>query len=129
MPGASPRFAGKLATVSQGDGLIVFGSHPNGLEVLNMTDNLGPLPPIDGLAVATADKGTLYVVDSAAGKIEAFDTSGWPTGTVFVGDANDNNNPLVGTLDLSTGTITPLLNVLASPKGLLFVPGSEHGAG
>jgi hypothetical protein len=129
MPGASPRFAGQLATVSQGDGLIVFGSHPNGLKVLNMTDNLGALPPIDGLAVATADHGTLYVVDSAAGKIEAFDTSGWPAGTVFVGEPNDNNNPFVGTLDLSTGKIQPLLNKFVSPKGLLFVPGSEHEAG
>jgi hypothetical protein len=91
---------------------------------MNVTDNKpGNVPPFDGLAVATSDRGTLYVVDRGAGTILALNTSGWPAGTVFIGEANDNNNPLVGTLDLSTGKVTPLGNTFVSPKGLLFVPG------
>ncbi|MGI0047749.1 MAG: hypothetical protein ACREBB_11280 [Nitrosotalea sp.] len=129
MPHSSERFAGSLATISQGDGLIIFASHleknPR-LDVMNVTDNVsGNVPPIDGLAVATSDHGTLYVVDAGTNKIQAFDTSGWPAGTVFVGEPSDNGNPLVGILDLSTGHITPLGNSFQSPKGILFVPATE----
>lgn len=130
MPEASPRFAGSLATISQADGQIVFadahGDRP-ALTVLNVTDNVaGNVPPIDGLAVATAGSGTLYAVDSSGNPIQAFDTTGWPAGTVFVTEASDNGNPLLGTLDLSTGKITSLGNTFASPKGLLFLPANSH---
>ena len=125
MPGQSPRFQAQLVTISQGDGQIIFasgiGNRPR-LTVLNLTDNVpGNVPPIDGMAVATAGRGTLYVVDNKAGTIMALDTSGLPAGTVFVGEASDNNNPLVGTLNLSTGQIAPLGNTFTSPKGLLFL--------
>lgn len=129
MPGVSPRFGGDLATVSQADGEIVFASqvsHDPKLTMLALTDNKpGNVPPIDGLAVATSDHGTLYVVDAAAGTIQALDTSGWRAGTVFVGEPNDNGNPIIGTLNLSTGVITPLGNGFQSPKGMLFVPAGE----
>jgi hypothetical protein len=133
MPGVSPRFGGDLATVSQADGEIVFASHVSHnpkLTMLPLTDNKpGNVPPIDGLAVATSDHGTLYVVDAAAGTIQALDTSGWRAGTVFVGEPNDNGNPIIGTLNLSTGVITPLGNSFQSPKGMLFVPAGEIGDG
>jgi hypothetical protein len=129
MPATSPRFAGQLVTISQADGQMIFASHlryaPK-LTVLSMTDNVpGNVPPVDGLAPATAGRGTLYVVDAKAGTITALDTSGWPAGTVFVGEPSDNGNPLIGTLDLSTGQITPLGNKFVSPKGLLFVPSGD----
>jgi hypothetical protein len=130
MPAASPRFAGTLATISQADGQIVFadshGDKPE-LSVLNVTDNVaGNVPPLDGLAVATAGSGTLYVVNSSGQPIQALDTTGWPAGTVFVTEASDNKNPLLGTLDLATGKISPLGNTFSSPKGLVFLPANSH---
>jgi hypothetical protein len=126
IPEAAPRFAGQLATISQADGQIIFASREEGapdLRVLNVTDNVrGNVPPIDGLAVATADRGTLFVVDAKAGTITALMTKPWPAGTVFVAEPSDNGNPLLGTLNLFTGAITPLSNAFLSPKGLLFVP-------
>ena len=126
MPSESPVYGGDLATISQGDGRIVFATHLGDdpqFTLLNLTDYVsGNLPPIDGLAVATSGEGTLYVVDAKAGTIEALDTSGWATGTVFVTEPNDNGNPLLGTLDRATGVITPLGNHFLSPKGLIFVP-------
>jgi hypothetical protein len=132
MPSTSPNFTGDLATISQADGLIIFaplsGNTPS-LSVLSVSDNKpGNVPPIDGLAVATANQGTLYVVDAKANAIQALNTAGWPAGTVFVGEPNDNSNPLVGTLNLSTGKITPLGNTFQSPKGLLFVPNQSTTA-
>jgi hypothetical protein len=128
MPEESPRFAGALATIAQADGQLVFASQPLGSSapnvwVLNLTDNKpGVVPPFDGLAVATSNSGTLYVVDAKGNQILALDTTGWAAGTVFIGEPSDVGNPLVGTLDLSTGKVTPLANMFASPKGLLFVP-------
>ncbi|MCI4366823.1 MAG: hypothetical protein L3K08_03630 [Thermoplasmata archaeon] len=126
MPPSSPRFAGDLATISQGDGRIIFATvlqANHHLEELNLTDNVtGNLPPIDGMAVATSSSGTLYVVDAGTGAILAFPLHGIAVGTVFVGEPSDNGNPLVGTLDLSTGAISPFTNHFVSPKGLLFVP-------
>ena len=133
MPDASPVFGGQLATISQADGKIVFASHLPGtphLTVLTATDSVrGNVPPLDGLAVATADRGTLYVVDAGSGAVSALDTRGWPAGTVFVGEPSDNHNPLVGTLDLSSGRVTSLANAFVSPKGLLFVPETGNGTG
>jgi hypothetical protein len=126
MPQVTPRFGGQLATISQGDGEIVFmaaAGTRRRLTVLGLTDNVaGNVPPIDGIAVATEGRGALYVVDATAGTITRLDTSGWPVGTVFVGEPSDNGNPLVGVLDLRTGVIAPLNNAFVSPKGLLFVP-------
>jgi len=129
MPNAGEAFAGDLATISQADGLIIFASrlelHPH-LSVLSASDNVaGNAPPLDGLAVATSGSGTLYVVDGAANTITALNTSGCPWGTVFVGEPNDNDNPLIGTLSLSTGKITVFGNTFQSPKGMIFVPTSS----
>jgi hypothetical protein len=137
MPASSPRYAGDLATISQADGRLVFASHLGDdpqLVQLNLTDNVsGNLPPIDGLAVATTNGGTLYASDPGAdgglGSLLAFDTAGWPAGTVFVTEPNDNGNPLIGTLNLTTGIITPFTNHLYDPKGLIYVApdGIESG--
>jgi hypothetical protein len=126
MPQTSPKFAGNLATISQGDGKIIFASDledkPH-LWILNLTDNVqGNIPPVDGLAVATSSSGTLYVVDSKSNTIQEFSTIGCARGTVFIGEPDDNSNPLVGTLNLMTGRITPFQNHFESPKGLVFVP-------
>ena len=135
VPNVASRFGGQLALVSQGDGVIVFDTHDkhHRLTVLRLADEPTaafpqgePLPPIDGFAVATAGAGTLYVVDNKGGSaglgtITALSTSGWAPGTVFVSEANDTGNPLIGTLDLATGRITPLGNTFVNPKELLFV--------
>lgn len=137
MPASSPLYAGDLATISQADGRLIFTSHLEGdpqNTQLNLTDNVtGNLPPIDGLAVTTANGGTLYGSDPGAdgglGTILAFDTAGYPAGTVFVTEPNDNGNPLIGILNLTTGVITPFANHLIDPKGLIYVApdGVESG--
>jgi hypothetical protein len=129
MPPESHRFAGQLVTISQGDGQMIFahlGLLGPRLTLLNMKDNVpNNPPPIDGMAVATEDSGTLYVVERGAGTILALKTNGWSEGTVFVGEANDNLNPLLGTLNLFTGQITALGNTVVNPKGLLFLPAGD----
>lgn len=127
MPAKSPLYAGDLMTVSQADGKVIFTGasafHRYSLTAVNLTDNVsGNLPPIDGFAVATADRGTLYVVDNALGTITGYKTNGWAVGTVFVGEPSDNGNPLLGVLNLGTGAITPFTNHVVDPKSIWFVP-------
>lgn len=126
MPNSTARFKNQLATIAQADGQIVFaGQHRRTvhLTVLNVSDNVtGNVPPLDGMAAATCGMGTLYVVDASAGIIYALNASGFAPGTVFVGEPHDTHNPLVGTLNLTTGVVTPFGNHFVSPKGLLFVP-------
>ncbi|HWC39185.1 MAG TPA: hypothetical protein VG476_11680 [Acidimicrobiales bacterium] len=52
----------------------------------------------------------------------ALSTAGLARGTVFAAEVSDTGTPLVGTLDLATGVITPLGNAFTNPHGLLFVP-------
>lgn len=128
LPSSSPRFAHKLAQVSQADGEIVFADRPTGpdpaLTRLALANRGSPSsqPPVDDIAVATADQGTLYVTDPTAGTVSALSTAGLPAGTVFAAETSDAKTPFVGTLDLATGVITPLGNTFTNPHGLLFVP-------
>jgi hypothetical protein len=136
VPDDSPRFGGQLMLLSQGDGLMVFASRDANPALSVLTLNDAPTTvfpsgeknaPIDGFAVATSGKGTLYVVDNKGGSgghgsITALRTGGWDEGTVFVGEPSDNGNQLIGTLNLHTGLVTPLGNTFANPKELLFVP-------
>jgi hypothetical protein len=132
MPSASPRFAGQLAQVAQADGEVIFVHRPTGaappLTRLSLSNSGSPSshPPVDDIAVATADRGTLYVTDPKAGTVTALSTAGLPVGTVFAAEASDAKTPLVGTLDLATGVITPLGNTFTNPHGLLFVPSGQH---
>ena len=135
LPSASPRFAHQLAQVSQADGEIVFvdrHGHPDPmLTRLDLANRGAPSshPPVDDVTVATADRGTLYVTDPTAGKVTALATAGLPRGTVFAAEASDTSTPLVGTLDLATGVITPLGNTFSNPHGLLFVPADGGSSG
>jgi hypothetical protein len=127
LPSYSPRFAGQLVQVAQADGQVVFVDHATtpspGLTRLNLRNSPASSapPPVDDIAVATAEQGTLYVTDPT-GTITALSTAGLPAGTVFAAEAKDTGTPLLGTLDLATGVITPLGNTFTNPHGLLFVP-------
>jgi hypothetical protein len=123
MPDTAPQFAGQLAQVSQGDGVIVFaGGLPRTLVLTQLTLNDGTdsTPSVDGMAAATASSGTLFVVDRAHDTIQSISRTD-PSGTVYVGEDNGSNNPLIGTLNLTSGVITSFATG-GNPKGMLFVP-------
>ncbi|MBV9358599.1 MAG: hypothetical protein JO023_24070 [Chloroflexi bacterium] len=69
----------------------------------------------------------MLVVDGAANVIYAI-TAGFKPGTVYTEAPSDSGvASFLGTLDLKTGTVTPIAVGFQSPTGLLFVPG-ELGA-
>lgn len=108
---------------SQGDGELIFvhapGTAGQKVERLALGTQGG-----DDVAWTTSSTGTLYVVDAQAGDVYTISGHFKPD-TVFIACPNDAGVAgFVGTVDLTTGVITPWAIGLGSPKGLLFVPGN-----
>lgn len=130
VPSVSPRFAGNFMLDAQGDKQLIFTgtaatSHP-ALSVLHTTTE------VNDTAFATTRQGTLYVTDNANNSLIAIRGS-FPVGTAYSAVPKDSSvHPgTVGTLNLSTGTVSPFATGLGSPAGMVFVPssGSVPGAG
>lgn len=128
VPSTSPRFAGNYLLDSQGDKELVFtggagGSNP-ALSVLHTSTE------VNDTAFVTGGQGTLYVTDNATNSLIAI-TGNFAAGTAYSAVPKDSSvNPgTVGTLDLSTGTVTRFATGLGSPAGLLFVPAAASIGG
>ncbi|HEY8741858.1 MAG TPA: hypothetical protein VIU62_02085, partial [Chloroflexota bacterium] len=73
---------------------------------------------------SNADKGRLFVVDAATNTISTI-SGDIPAGTVYSEAPNDSGvGTWVGTIDLSSGNITPIAIGFGKPTGLLYVPDS-----
>lgn len=121
VPSNGGKYAGDIVLDSQGDSELIFIHHPGASQTVSEL-TLGT--QIDGIAWATSSTGTLYVTDGSNNMVYAIHGKFSP-GTVFVSCPNDSGVAgFVGTLDLTSGTITPMAIGFNSPKGLLFVPGN-----
>ena len=124
VPASSPRFGGDLMLDSQGDQRQVYIDGATTLapklSVLSLSQS------VDDSAWATDATGTLYATDNADNEVFAL-TGHFSPGSVYTsvtpGDANTPVNApgYLGSLDLRTGTITPVVTTI-QPHGLLFVP-------
>lgn len=120
VPSDFPKYAGDLVLDSQADGELIFIHNPGSTDQSVTRLSLGT--QIDDSAFTTSGRGTLYVTDNAANKVYSLSVNVKP-GTVFVACPSDSGVAgFVGELDLSSGTITPVVIGLQSPQGLLFVP-------
>jgi hypothetical protein len=124
VPHAVPRFGGDLLVDSQGDGQLIFLSHPGRHDqhatVLNINTQ------VDDSAFASSTHGTLYVVDSAKGQIIAI-TGTFQRGQAFTSvPSGSPTAAALGSLNLANGTVSNFGTGFGSPKGLLFVPASDN---
>ena len=132
VPSSSPRFAGDFMLDSQGDSDLVFAGNPGtpsqSLTSLMLTSTSGA-PQVDDVTWTTTPHGTLLMVDAKLNQIDAI-TGPLGLGTAFTA-VPSGTTPLssdLGTIDLNSGAVTPVLTGLGSPKGLLYVPGLlPHG--
>jgi HKD family nuclease len=66
----------------------------------------------------------LLLTDNTDNRVVAI-TAHFTPGTAFVSMASDSGvGHIVGTINLTTGLITPLAIGFANPHGMIFVPGS-----
>ncbi len=120
VPTSSPKYAGDLLLDSQGDSELIFLQNPGTSSQALTRLTVGT--QVDDTTFATSTSGTLYITDGGSNTVYAM-TGNFTPGTVFVACPSDSGVAgFVGTLDLSSGTITPFAIGLKSPKGLLFVP-------
>ncbi|HEY7931013.1 MAG TPA: hypothetical protein VIC81_01965 [Acidimicrobiales bacterium] len=123
VPSSSPLYAGDFALNSQGDSQMIFASNPASATPTLSVLTLGT--QIDDFTWATSTEGSLILTDNSANTIYQI-TGDFTPGTVFVDTASDSGVPgIVGTLNLATGQVTPLLVGFTNPHGLIFVPSSR----
>lgn len=136
VPASSPNFRGDFMLDGQGDNQQIYvhnpGSRHQSLTVLDLSQS------VDDSAFATSRSGELYATDPTDNTVSAL-TGTFQPGDVFVAvtPCNTNSAPstcpapgysanYLGGLDLSTGTITPVVASGAPlvPVGLLFLSDS-----
>jgi len=111
---------GDFVLVSQADAQLIFVK-----DLGSATQTLTQLPigtNTDDITFVTSHKGSLLLTDNATGQIFAISSNHFTPGTVFVDTAGDSGVPgLVGTVNLTTGQITPIASGFTNPHGMLFV--------
>jgi hypothetical protein len=114
--------SGSLVLVSQADSALITVTNPGTASQAVIKTPIGNQE--DDTVWATANSGRLFVVDAGKNAIYTIKWSG-PKGTVFTEAPNDSGVVgFVGTIDMTTGFITPLSTGWSKPTGLIFVPGS-----
>jgi hypothetical protein len=116
--------AGDAVLVNQAGSELVFLHHPG-----SSSQTVTRVPTgtqLEDTVWVTRTEGLLYVVDSAQNAIYALSTDFKP-GTVYTETPSDSGvASLVGTLDLKTGTVTPIAVGFTSPTGLIFASGEDE---
>jgi|GEM_PF-268245 len=120
VPSESPKYAGQVVLGDQGDSKLIFSKNIGTASQVNTMLPVGT--QVDDTVWATSTKGTLYITDTASNTIYSV-TGTFKKGTAFVSAPDDAGVAgFVGTVDLTTGVITPVVTGMDSPHGLLFVP-------
>jgi len=120
VPEESPKYAGQVVLGDQGDSKLIFSNNIGTASQVNTVLPIGT--QIDDTVWATSTTGTLYITDTGNSTIYSV-TGIFKKGTAFVAAPNDSGvGGFVGTVDLTTGLITPFISGMNSPHGLLFTP-------
>ena len=112
---------GDVVQDNQGGSQLIFVHHPG---TARQTISSLPLATqVDDTVWATSAMGSLLIADATHNAIYRV-TATFKPGTVYTEAPNDSSVPgIVGTIDLHTGFISPVIIGLGSPTGLAFVPG------
>jgi hypothetical protein len=115
---------GNVVLDSQADAELIFIRHPLGASPqvgrISITTAAGPTT-IDDTAFAPGVRSFMLVTDLAGDAIYRVESLpfGFEPGTAY--SASDTAG-LLGTLNLDSGVLTPVITGLASARGILFVP-------
>jgi hypothetical protein len=116
--------SGDVLLVSQADSEIVF-VHNAGQDSQSVSRLLVGTQ-LDDTVFATQSNGRLYVSDSKANAIYAV-RGQLQSGSIYTEAPSDAGVAgFVGTVDASTGIVTPVITGFQSPTGLIFVPDGDR---
>jgi hypothetical protein len=121
---------GNIVLDSQADQelIIVSNSGASNQRVLHLplsyVTSTGVTPvEVDDTAFVTSTQGFILFADKKLNTVFALKTNAFPPGAAYT--AADGAQ-LVGTIDLTTGIISPIVTGLGNPGGLVFVDTSKH---
>jgi len=122
---------GNIVLDSQGDQELIIVTHPGteGQQALRLPLSYqtpsGPMSvETDDTAFVTSSEGFLLFADKGLNTVYAVRRNAFVPGTAFTAA---DGGPFVGTLDLTSGVITPVVNGLMNPGGMVFVDVSGRG--
>lgn len=123
---------GNIVLDSQGDQEIIIVADPGSpnQRVLHVPLSfLGPAGAptsveVDDTNFATSTEGFILFADKGLNTVYKLTTNAFAPGTAYTAA---DGGPFVGTLNFSTGVITPIVTGLSGPGGLVFVDTSKQG--
>ena len=122
---------GNIVLDSQGDQELIIISNPGAsnqrvlhlpLTALTPTGAVGPIE-VDDTAFVTSSEGFILFADKGLNTVYALKKKAFAPGAAYTAA---DGGPFVGTIDLTTGFITPIVTGLKNPGGLVFVDTSKH---
>lgn len=123
---------GNLVLDSQGDQQLIIVTNPGtseqqAIKVPLSYQTSGGLQPVetDDTNFATSTKGFILFADKALNTVFVLQKKVFAPGEAYTAA---DGGPFVGTVDLSSGIITPVVTGLGDPGGLVFVDASGHPA-
>ena len=112
---------GDLVQVDQADAQLIVISHPGTSKQTVTRTTVGT--QVDDTIWIPSAKGRMLIVDTKLNATYAVKTN-FTRGTVYTESPSDSGvASYVGTVNLKTGTIVPVIIGLNSPSGLGFIPG------
>jgi len=121
---------GNIVLDSQGDQELIIVSNPDSpnQRVLRLPlSYLTPAGPMsvetDDTAFITSTEGFILFADKGLNTVYKLSRNAFSPGTAFTAA---DGGPFVGTLDFTTGVVTPIVTGLSGPGGMMFVDTSKH---
>jgi len=112
---------GNLVLVSQGDSELIMIGNPGTAQQTVSRIPVGT--QLDDTVWATSTHGSLLVADGTTGKTYWVKSDNFVVGSIYTQMPNDSGVAgALGTVDPTTGTITPFAIGFGKPTGMVFVP-------
>lgn len=121
---------GNIVLDSQADQELIIVSDPDSPNQRALRLPLSYLTPggpmsveTDDTAFITSTEGFLIFADKGLNNVYTLQKKAFVPGTAYTAA---DGGPFVGTLDLTTGVVTPIVTGLSNPGGMMFVDTSKH---
>jgi hypothetical protein len=121
---------GNIVLDSQGDQELIIVSNPESFQqrVLRLPLSYlapgGPAPvETDDTAFVTSSEGFILFADKGLNAVYKISKSAFAPGSAYTAA---DGGPFVGTVDMTTGVVTPIVTGLKNPGGLIFADTSKH---
>lgn len=121
---------GDIVLDSQGDQELILVSNPGSSDQRVLRLPLGYNAPsgvtpveTDDTVFATSSQGLLLFADKGLNMVLALHKKAFAPGTAYTAA---DGGPFVGTINMTSGVITPVVTGLVNPGGMAFVDSEEH---